>query len=843
MSLGVETPRLALSPATPIGLARAAIAAGVPLVATSENYHPAAGDRELYRVVARDVVSATYPMHILDDDEWRRAVARIADGATCDRAIANRDLILDRCRAELRPAALFSPPRTRTLRALCLDGAARTGTDLTDPVYAERLDRELRLIEEKEFEDYFHLLADVVGWARTKMIVGPARGSSCGSLVCYLLDVTTIDPIPHDLVFERFIDSTRNDLPDVDVDFSDRRRSFVFDYMEVKFGRDRIARLGSVGTYQPRSAMAAVAAALRIPDSELEEVTNVIIKRSAGDNRASAKLEDTFRDTEPGRKLINRHPLMAMATRLEDHPTNAGQHAAGVVVTRDPVVDVVAVDGRNGATMCDKYDAEEINLLKVDALGLTQLSIFERVLELIGKASTSASRFLEAIPLDDPAAFAVLNERRYAGIFQFTTGSALAAITTDLLELKPGAIAKFDDVAAMTALVRPGPLSSGGTRTWMMRMVGRETVVHFHPIFEPYLRDTFGIAVYQEQVMRICREVGDLSWEDVNKLRRAMSKSFGKEYFDQFGDRFKAAATGKGVPAEAVGRMWDHLCTFGAMGFNKAHSVAYAMVSYWSCWLKARHPVEYAAAALDAEPEPAGQIVLLRELAREGVGYVAVDPERSTDRWEVVSRAGGRLLIGPLSNVRGIGPKKIATIMAARMAGTALPPGIAKLLGAGRTEISSLTPIADAISGFPLPQVPLRDKRGERVRDEDGKIVFDPVQPERLSLGQIRCGYKKPFITVGVLKSINPKDLNAPVSLARRGGRLLTGPTLALNMSIRDDDDQILCHIGRDKYSVYGRKVIERGGIGKAIYAIFGRVTDDFRVLIVDRLNYLGQLP
>jgi hypothetical protein len=289
--------------------------------------------------------------------------------------------------------------------------------------------------------------------------------------------------------------------------------------------------------------------------------------------------------------------------------------------------------------------------------------------------------------------------------------------------------------------------------------------------------------------------------------------------------------------------MWDHLCTFGAMGFNKAHSVAYAMVSYWSCWLKSRHPVEYAAAALDAEPEPAGQIVLLRELAREGVGYVAVDPERSTDRWEVVSRAGGRLLIGPLSNVRGIGPKKIELILAARMVGTALPPGIAKLLGAGRTEISSLTPIADAISGFPLPQVPLRDKRGERVRDEDGKIVFDPVQPERLSLGQIRCGYKKPFITVGVLKSINPKDLNAPVSLARRGGRLLTGPTLALNMSIRDDDDQILCHIGRDKYSVYGRKVIERGGIGKAIYAIFGRVTDDFRVLIVDRLNYLGQLP
>lgn len=816
--------RVGLSPALPAATYRAARRRGLEFVAMSDNYYPRETDRELYRIAVRFSSIQTYPTHILSDDEWRRSVAWFADAADQDAALALRDAIIDGSRAVLRQATLFSPEKHATLRELCVAGAARLGVDLASDVYSERLDREIRLIEEKQFSDYFHLLSDVINWARDRMIVGPARGSSCGSLVCYLLGITTVDPIPFDLVFERFIDTTRSDLPDVDVDFSDKHRHLVFEELERRYGRDSVARLGNVNTFQGRSALNLVAAELKVPFNMVDDVTNVLFKRSKGDSRADSKLGDTLVETEAGQRMLRAYPEMKIVDRLEGHPAAASQHAAGVVLTATPVRDFVAVDARTGSAMCDKYDAEALNLLKIDALGLTQLSTFERVLELIGERPVSG--WFERLPLDDKAALDILNNQHYSGIFQFMPGSALAAITTDLCQMRPGSITSFEDIVSLIALVRPGPLSSGGTRTWMERKTGKKEVTYFHPVFEPYLRDTLGIAIYQEQVMRIGREVGGLSWDDVNALRRAMSKSLGTEFFSRYGDPWKATAVAKGIPREAAEAMWDHMCSFGAMGFNRAHAVSYGMVTYWACWLKAHHPVEFAAASLDAEADPAKQVSLLRELRAEGVDYVAIDPDRSTERWEIAPRpGGGRRLVGPLSNVQGIGPVKMAAILGARRTGKPLPAGLRRLLAAPRTAIDSLTPVADALSRIDM-------------RSHNIDVRW------RLPISRAVVGVATDVILIGVVRAANPKDLNDLTQIAKRGGRRIEGKanTLVLNLSLRDDDDEIHCHVGMDRYLSIGQKIIERGDIGTVIYAMSGRVLDRFRMFDVKKVRCLGTL-
>ncbi len=813
-----------LSPALPAATYRQARRRGLKFAAMSDNFYPRESDRELYRIAVRFNSIQTYPTHVLSDEEWRRSVSWFVDAESQDAALALRDEVLARSQAVLRRATLFSPEKHHSLRELCLIGAKKLGLDVYGNVYSERLDREIRLIEEKQFADYFHLLSDVVTWARERMIVGPARGSSCGSLVCYLLGITTVDPIPFELVFERFIDTTRSDLPDVDVDFSDKHRHLVFEELERRYGKDRVARLGNVNTFQGRSALNLVAAELKVPSGMVDDVTNVLLKRSMGDSRAASTLEDTLAGTDAGKRMLSAYPEMKIAERLEDHPAAASQHAAGVVLTASPVRDFVAVDARNGSAMCDKYDAEALNLLKIDALGLTQLSVFERVLELIGERPVSG--WFEKLPLDDKPAFDILNDGHFAGIFQFAPGSSLASITMDLCRMRAGSITSFEDIVSLIALVRPGPLASGGTRTWMERKTGRAAVDYFHPIFEPYLRDTLGIAIYQEQVMRIGREVGDLSWDDVNALRRAMSKSLGIEFFEKYGEPWRAAAMKKGIPEEVVTRVWDHMCSFGAMGFNRAHAVSYGMVTYWACWLKAHHPVEFAAASLDAEGDAAKQIVLLRELRAEGVDYVPIDPERSTERWEIAPKpGGGRRLVGPLTNVRGVGPVKMAAILQARREGKRLPPGTLKLLASPKTAIDSLTPVSDALAKIDF-------------RSHDIDLRW------RIPIIKAVCGVKTNIVLIGVIRSINAKDLNDLTQVARRGGkRIVDGKnTWVLNLSLCDDDDEIHAHVGRQHFERVGKKIIERGGVGASLYAMAGQVLEGWRMFSVTNIRYLGTI-
>lgn len=803
---------LALSPATPRGLYKAAKERNVPFVALSSNAYPTEELRDTYRVtLGKYANTQSYPQHILSDDEWHKAL-KWADESDRLAAIKNREAILKETRATFNKAEMFKFQSDKSLKELCLEGAARLGIDCKDKLYNERLERELKVIHEKGFDDYFYIIADLMVWAREKMVVGPARGSSCGSLACYLLGITSVDPIAYNLLFERFLDVTRTDLPDIDLDFSDSRRHLVFEYVEKKYGREHVARLGTVNFFQPRSALNSIGAALKIPRFMIEKTAEQIVSYAAGDERAHKQLEDTLKTTPAGQDLVEQFPEVLQCVDIENHPYVSSQHAAGLVITKKPITDYVAFDWRTKSIMCDKKDAEDLNLLKIDALGLTQLSIFERTLELVGKPVLSAT--LEALPRDDQKAFDVLNKRQYAGIFQFQ-GAALQGLTNQVK------VEKLDDIVAITALARPGPLDSGGAASWVRRKNGHEEISYAHPDLERVLKSTLGVIIYQEQVMQIVRELAGFSWEDVSSFRRAIGKSQGQGALDKYSETWRKGT--KHIPLPISEAIWSNLLTFGAYGFNLSHAVAYGLLSYWCCWLKAYHPVEFAAASLDAESDPDKQIALLKELQSEGIDYVSVDPENSRDRWMPVKRSNKLLLVGPLTNIKGLGPSFVREVLEARDQDKELRPALSKRLKEAKTAIDSLYPVSDQI---------------KKLHPDLGaiNIVSEPVPVK-----EVQAGKRGEVMILAVAKRITLIDENEPDRLAKRG-RAFTGPTKAVNLWFKDDTDEIFCKIDRFAFGRLGQKVIETGKAGKSLYAVKGFVPHNFRMIKITAIKYLGDM-
>lgn len=807
-----------LGPALTKGQYTIALELGHQFVATGDNRYTFPEDRAFYEiVVGRNASTQTYIQYIMGDDEWERLVGYpLAGSAGAGVALANRSHIVASSTAKPIAGHLLQPERPKPLRQMCEEGAAKLGVDLTDPVYKERMDRELRLIAEKDFEDYFYIIADLCQWSRERMIVGPARGSSCGSLVCYLLEITTVDPIPYGLIFERFIDISRNDLPDIDIDFSDTKRQMAFDYMAEKYGSDHVARLGTVALYKPRSALQEAAVALDVPPWHLAPVLDSILERSGGDARALQATEDTLNDTQTGRDFLKKYPEILVATEMEGHPRHYSQHAAGIILTDKPVSAYVAVDMQKGSTHCDKKDAEELNLLKIDALGLTQLSIFEDCLVAIGKKHT----FLDTIPLNDQKAFDVLNKGHFSGIFQFN-GLALQSVSSQIV------VEDLEDIVSITALARPGPLNTGGTKHWIKVKTGAEPVSYPHPLFEPYLKSTLGVVAYQEQVMEIGRQIGGMSWEDVTALRKAMSKSLGAEFFNKYGDAFKKNAIAKGIPEDIVNKVWDDLCAYGSWAFNRSHAVAYGLVSYYCCWLKAHYPMEFAAATLTHTDNWETQIKILREMAAEGIGYIPADKELSTNKWTTGVVDGQKVLVGPLSMVKGIGPKLVSQVMSARKRGEPLPSRALKLLENPKTKIDSLFPVRDRIQ--------------EIMPDPREKNIF--TLPLTLDQVQTTGVEQRDLLVFAVLAQIKPRDENEEMNVVKRNGRRIEdGKTAFLNLRLMDDTDVIFAKVNRWDFEQWGKLIMERGRPGKAIYAIKGHCPPDFRMIQVKMVRYIGDM-
>lgn len=415
---------------------------------------------------------------------------------------------------------------------------------------------------------------------------------------------------------------------------------------------------------------------------------------------------------------------------------------------------------------------------------------------------------LSTIPLDDKAAFNVLNKRHYAGIFQFQ-GRALQALCQQMT------ITHFDDLVAITALARPGPDSE----TWIKRRTGCEKISYPHSLFEPILKETLGILVWQESVMRICREIGEMDWASVNAVRRGIGKSMGREYFTLFEEKWQQGAMANGLSLETCVSVWNSIKEHGKYSFNKSHAVAYSKISYDCCYLKAHFPLEYSCAVLDGEPDPEKQIALLRELAQEGVAYKAVDVDHSTDRWSIATRDGKRILVGPLTAIKGIGPATLIEITEARKSNQPLRAKLAQKLAEAKTEIDTLFPISATIKRI-CPDLKVK------------KITTEPTMIADASPG-------REVMIIGVLKKVEQINENTPERVARRGREVY--PSNALNLFIADDSGELFAKVHARSFDPLGLAILEKAQPGKSIFALKGSMSShDFKMLWIDNARHIG---
>lgn len=561
-----------------------------------------------------------------------------------------------------------------------IDGRARRSE------YVKALRHEMKVIEDKDFVEYFLIVADLITYAKDHGIpVGPGRGSSAASLVCYLLRITEVDPFKFpNLLFERFIDPTRTDLPDIDIDFADDRRHEVQQYAEAKYGKDNVGNIGSFMQYKSKLALDDVARVYRIPKPQVEIVKELLIERSSGDLRASATIEDTVAMFEAAAEVFAKYPDLAHATQLEGQVKGMGVHAAGLVVSSAPLTDACATysrtmgDGRVLSVLSvDKNDAEHLNILKIDSLGLTTLGMINKCLGMIDRPLS----WLYDIPLDDPMTIQGFKEADCVGIFQFD-GRAMRGVTG---ELQPET---FLEVCDVTALARPGPLHNGAAAEYIDVRKGRKEAREYHPLVKNIVSHTHGQIVYQEQILRITGEIGGFDYHHRATIRKIISKKMGEQEFNRWWEQFRDGALARGLTEPEAKEIWGACITAGAYAFNVAHAIGYGMLAWWTMYLKRHHPEAFYTASLASYGEKK-QLELLRDAVRHGVSVDPPDPIHSTKTWAYQE---GRI-IGGLIQVKGIGAVIADKIMDLRdeQDGELEWEDIIKIKGIGQAKLKAIT--------------------------------------------------------------------------------------------------------------------------------------------------------
>ena len=504
---------------------------------------------------------------------------------------------------------LLPVPKTnadKKLAEMALQGLTALGL-AEDKVYADRLQEELDVIKDKKFASYFLVVADMINWAKqNNIMVGPGRGSAAGSLVCYTLGITDVDPIKYDLLFFRFINPERNDFPDIDTDFEDRRRKEVKDYLKKKF--KHVASISTFTYFKDKGVVRDAARVFMVPLGEVNK---------------ALKLIDTFEDylESPNTKEFRmKYPEVTwLAERLRGKIRSVGVHAAGVVVAKDDIRKYAPIESREDAQ--DKvsgripvvaYDMDtvaDIGLIKLDALGLKTLSVISDTLQSI-KDRHKTEIDLSKILLDDPKVYSMLSEGYTKGVFQ-----AEATPYTNLL-MKMG-VNTFEDLAASNALVRPGAMNTVGA-SYINRKNGNEAIKYVHPIMKPFTENTYGVIIYQEQVMQACVHLGGMTWSEADKVRKIIGKKKDAKEFDQFKDRFIDGAE-KHIGKREAQHLWHDFEAHAGYSFNRSHAVAYSMLSYYTAWLKFYYPLEFMFALLRNEGNKDTRTEYLIEAKRLGL--------------------------------------------------------------------------------------------------------------------------------------------------------------------------------------------------------------------------------
>ncbi len=527
------------------------------------------------------------------------------------------------------------------------------------PEYLERLDREIRMIQQMQFSGYFLIVWDFIRFAKQKGIpVGPGRGSAAGSLVSYAMQITDIDPLEYGLLFERFLNPERISMPDIDIDFCGNGRGEVIQYVTAKYGREQVAQIITFGTLAAKAAIKDVGRVLDMSFADVDRISKLVPRE------LNIKLEKAIED--PALKdLAQREPrvkeVLDISMKLEGVCRNAGMHAAGVVISSVPLRELVPLYVTNKNEIVTQYDMvglEKLGLLKMDFLGLTTLTIIDRALKLIEKYC-GEKIVIEDLPLDDAQTYDKIFSTGFtSGVFQFES----PGMQDILRRYQPNRMA---DLCALNALYRPGPIQGGMIPDFIDRKHGRKPIVYDLPELQEVLEETYGVIVYQEQVMQISHKIAGYSLGDADILRRAMGKKNAEEMAKQRA-RFISGATTRGFPPKKIAKIFDLMERFAAYGFPKAHSAAYAYLAYVTAYLKAHYSVEFMSALLTSESGNSDKIVkYINECREMGIRVLPPDVNQSDLNF---TPAGDAIRFG-LGAVKNVGQGATEAIVAAREEG------------------------------------------------------------------------------------------------------------------------------------------------------------------------------
>ena len=657
---------------------------GLPLVATSDAHYLMKDDAEVHDILLCINTGRTFDdpnrmrfendqFHVRSPDEMYEALPGHEEALATSARIA--ELVEENYKSlnlGKRQFPSFKPPGGKTpedyLRELCEAGMKERYGDHPSRVAIDRLEHELGIINRMGFASYFLIVWDFVRYAREQGIPNSARGSACGAIVSYLLYLSHVDPLTYDLLFERFLDPNRSEAPDIDIDLCKDRRVEVIAYVRDKYGAANVAQIGTFGTMAAKASIKDVGRTLSIPLARVDQVTKLI------PTRPNVTLEDALREEPALGRLLEEDPelrkMFDFAKRLEGTVRNVGTHAAGVVIADRPLRDLVPLqkipnkdkDKEIVSTQWEMGDVEKAGLLKMDFLGLRNLTSLDAAVRLINARDPDRPIDLNKLPLDDEATYALLQRGEAKGIFQLDG----AGIRDLLVKMKPD---RFADLIAILALYRPGPLNGGMVDEYVDVKRGRKQPKYEHPVMKDVLEETYGVMVYQEQVMRILNRLGGIELSQAYACIKAISKKK-VEVIAQGRKQFIEGAVGRGLEKERATKIFDLIEFFGGYGFNKSHTCAYALVAYQTAYLKTHYPSEFMAALLSSEMDGSERdkffVDHIDDCRRMKIEVLQPDVNAGEHEFSVAEE--GKILFG-LGAIKGVGNKAIEALVKARKEG------------------------------------------------------------------------------------------------------------------------------------------------------------------------------
>ncbi|MFH1098397.1 MAG: DNA polymerase III subunit alpha [Candidatus Uhrbacteria bacterium] len=614
---------------------------GIQLVATNDSHYLRAEDAEAHDVLlclqTKVKQSDRDRMSMMGENYSFRSARDMALLFEDIPEVVDRTLeIAEKCNLDLELGKILLPkfplPRGETeesyLRSLCTTNIPGRYPDADGQSRAaKQLEHELATIGKMGLSSYFLIVQDFVNWSKSQgIIVGPGRGSAAGSIVSYLLNITNLDPLAYGLLFERFLTPGRIQMPDIDIDFADHRRDEVIRYVEGRYGKDRVAQIITFGTMAARASIRDVGRVLDVPLQFCDRLAKLIPLGSS--------LDDALRDVPELKTLVESdettQKLITIAKRLEGVARHSSTHACGVVISAAPLVEHVPIQhaSADDATIVTQYEmhaVEALGLLKMDFLGLSNLSIIEHAVRIIREHGDAID--VDRLPSNDAATFQLLQRGETTGVFQLESGG----MKRYLKELKPS---QFEDIIAMVALYRPGPMEL--IPEYVARKLGHRPVTYLHPKLESILKNTYGILVYQEQLMQLARELAGFSLSEADTLRKAVGKKI-KSLLDEQRGKLVQGMIDHGMMPRIAEKIWEWIEPFARYGFNRSHAACYAFIAYQTAYLKAHYPAEFMAALLTAERGDTDRLaVLIQECREMGISVLGPDVNTSAALFMVV---------------------------------------------------------------------------------------------------------------------------------------------------------------------------------------------------------------